>query len=149
GGVTKTATLTVSPGSSTSGGGIASLTLNPTAVVGGTPSAGTVTVDQVALDGDQTVTLQSSNTGAATVPANVLVPAGATSATFTVTTKSVSSAASVPLSASLGSVTKTASLAVNPASTPPPPPTSGPAVYIAPNGSSSGQGTLASPWDIT
>ena len=65
---------------------LASLTVNPSSVVGGSPSTGTVTLTGPAPAGGALVSLSSSNTSAATVPASVTVAAGATSATFAVTT---------------------------------------------------------------
>ena len=55
--------------------------------------------------------------GRATVPATVTVPAGATSANFTVTTKTVTATTSVVISATGGGVTRSATLTVNRAAT--------------------------------
>jgi hypothetical protein len=71
-----------------------------------------VTLLEVAPSGGTVVTLASSNTGVATVPASVTVPAGAQSATFTVSTIKVKSSTSVRISASAGGVTQTATLGV-------------------------------------
>ena len=84
----------------TNGVSVASLTLSPTVVVGGTSSQGTVTLSGSAPTGGATVTLTSSNTAAAQVPASVVVPAAATSATFTITTSAVSSSTTSTISAS-------------------------------------------------
>ncbi len=65
---------------------LTSLTVNPSSVVGGSPSTGTVTLSGPAPAGGAVVSLSSDNTLAATVPASVTVAAGATSATFPVTT---------------------------------------------------------------
>jgi hypothetical protein len=46
------------------------------------------------------ITLSSGNTGLATVPASVTIPAGATSATFTVNTSSVNSTATATIGGS-------------------------------------------------
>lgn len=79
------------------------LSLNPTSVIGGTTnSTGTVTINSIAPTGGIAVALSSSNTAAATVPANVTVAAGQTSATFTVTTLSVSSNTTSTITATLG-----------------------------------------------
>ncbi len=51
----------------------------------------------------------------ATVPTSVTVPAGATSATFPVTTRPVTTSGSVRISASGGGATRSATLTVNPA----------------------------------
>ena len=99
-----------------SGGGtvsLSSLTLNPTIVKGGTPSQGTVTLSGAAPVGGVVVTL-ASNKKAASVPANVTVPSGATSATFTVKTKVVLLKKIVTISASYSGVTKSAKLTVMP-----------------------------------
>ncbi|PYV11686.1 MAG: hypothetical protein DMG23_03555 [Acidobacteria bacterium] len=94
---------------------VSSLTLSPTSVVGGVQSStGTVTLNGPAPAGGAQVLLSSSNTGAATVPSNVTVPAGATSATFTVSTSPVSSSTSVAISGSYNGSTRTASLTVTP-----------------------------------
>jgi hypothetical protein len=75
-----------------------------------------VTLSGAAPTGGATVTLTSSNTTAAQVPASVTVAAGATTVTFSVTTSSVTSSTSVTLSGSYNGSTKTAPLTVNPAS---------------------------------
>lgn len=63
-----------------------SVSLSQNSVTGGTAVAGTVTLDSPAIGGGVSVTL-SSNTAAATVaPAQVTVPAGTTTAKFTVNT---------------------------------------------------------------
>jgi len=94
---------------------LSSLSLNPTSVVGGNSSTGTVTLTAPAPSGGFVVNLSSSNTNVATVPSTVTVPAGATSANFTVSTQAVSSATSVTITASAGGVSRTATLMVNPA----------------------------------
>ncbi len=88
-----------------------SVVLNPASVVGGTSSTGTVSLTGPAPSGGAVVTLSSSNT-AAQLPASVTVAAGATTATFTITTSAVASNASVTISGTYGA-TKTATLTVN------------------------------------
>ena len=61
---------------------LGSLTLNPSVLIGGAGSTGTVTLTSAAPAGGAVVTLTSSNTNAATVPASVTVAAGATIATL-------------------------------------------------------------------
>ena len=111
-GVTQTAPLTVTPQSATAT--LASLRLNPTSVNGGSPSTGTVALSAPALSGGTLVTLSSSNTSVATVPASVTIPAGSTSAVFTVTTLIVNSSTTVTISAIYAGVTQTAVLTVTP-----------------------------------
>jgi hypothetical protein len=66
------------------------------------------------------VTLASTNTAVATVPATVIVPAGATSATFTITTKPVTGTGTfADISGTAGGVTRGAPIHVNPAPTGP------------------------------
>ena len=96
----------------TNGVSVASVTVNPTVVVGGTSSQGTVTLSGPAPTGGATVTLTSSNTAAAQVPASVVVAAAASTATFTITTSAVSSSTSSTISASYNGSTQTASLGV-------------------------------------
>jgi fibronectin type 3 domain-containing protein len=67
-------------------GALVSLSLSPTTVTAPTPSTGTVTLSGPAPAGGLTITLSSSETRKARVPATVTVPAGQSSATFTVTT---------------------------------------------------------------
>ncbi len=95
---------------------LSSLSLNPTSVVGGNSSTGTVTLTAPAPSGGFVVNLSSSNTNVATVPNTVTVPAGATSATFTVSTRAVTSTTSVTITASANGVSRTATLTVNPSS---------------------------------
>jgi len=93
---------------------LSSVTLNPTSVVGGNPSTGTVTLTAAAPAGGAVVTLAS--TGAvASVPATVTVPAGALTATFTVTTPVVvGSGAASDIIATFGGVNQSATLTVTP-----------------------------------
>ena len=94
---------------------LASVALNPTTVTAGSTSQGTVTLSAAAPSSGAVITLSSSNTAAATLPASVSVASGATSVTFTVSTGSVSTPASSTISASYSGLTVTASLTVNPA----------------------------------
>ena len=91
---------------------VASLTLNPASVVGGTQSStGTVTLSAPAPAGGAQVLL-TSNSGAARVPSSVTVPAGATSATFTVNTSVVLVSTSATISATYNNSTRTATLSI-------------------------------------
>jgi hypothetical protein len=104
-GVTRSATLTVSPTLPP----LTGLSLNPTSVTGGTPSTGTVTLGSPAPAGGATVSLASRLPGSASVPATVTVPAGATSASFGITTFPVDNT-TVEISATLGGTTQFAAL---------------------------------------
>lgn len=95
---------------------VSGVSLTSSAIAGGNPVSGTVTISPAAGASGTAVTLSSSNTTAATVPASVSVASGATTAPFTVTTKGVDSSTSVTISATGGGATKTTTLTVNSAS---------------------------------
>jgi hypothetical protein len=120
GGATRSASLTVTsapPPPPT----LSSLSLNPTSVVGGVQSStGTVTLSGPAPAGGAQVILSSSNTAAARVPSSVIVAAGATSVSFTVSTSAVAASTTVTISAAYGGAARSASLTVTPAPAPPP-----------------------------
>src|SRR6185295_4068806 len=74
--------------------------LNPAAVVGGSSnSKNQVVLTGPAPTGGASVALSSSNLALGSLPASVLVPTGATSATFTISTTAVSTATPVTISA--------------------------------------------------
>jgi hypothetical protein len=106
-GVTRTATLTVTPDL-----GVAGVSLEPTSVTGGTASTGTVTLTGPAPTGGAVVALSSLLPSVAAVPATVTVAAGLSSATFTVTTFPVAASTGVDISATLSGTTRTATLTV-------------------------------------
>jgi hypothetical protein len=106
-GVTRSATLTVSPSLPP----LTGLSVSPSSVPGGTPSTGRVMLGSAAPSGGATVDLGSNLPGSASVPATVTVPAGATSATFEVTTFPVDNT-TVQLSATLGDTTQFAALSI-------------------------------------
>ncbi len=112
GSIVNRAFVTVSHGA-TNTTSIASLTLNPASVASGGASTGTVTLNAVATNG-AVLTLSSSNTAAATVPATVTVAPGASTATFPVSAKFVSSSTNVTISGTLGGVTQNSTLTVTP-----------------------------------
>ena len=92
---------------------LSSVSVSPTAVVGGAGSTGTVSLTAAAPAGGALVTLTSSN-AVATVSPSVTVAAGATSATFAMTTSAVAATTPVTLTATHGGVSRTATLTVNP-----------------------------------
>jgi len=99
---------------------LSSLTLNPTTVTGGNSSTGTVTLSAAAPAGGAAVALSSDNTNVARTPASVVIAAGATSATFTVTTSAVTASTAVTISGTYSGTTRSASLTVTPGAPPPP-----------------------------
>jgi hypothetical protein len=129
-----------------------SLTLNPSSVTGGNTSTGTVTIGSVAPAGGAVVTLSSSNTGAATVNWSVVIPAGESSAGFSINTKVLSTTQTTTIMASYPGPSLTATLtvvppvgvanvALNPSSVPGGGPTTGTVTLVqpAPNGGASVQ----------
>ena len=74
----------------------------------------TVYVSYPACSSGIPVALQSSNTSVATVPGTLTIAGGHTSATFTITTFSVTTTTSVNISATSDNVTKSMALTVTP-----------------------------------
>jgi len=118
-----TATVTGTYGSSTAQTSatilpatLIAVSVSPTSVKGSATTAvtGTVSLNGLAPTGGLVVKLTSSNTGAATVPASVTIPAGKATATFKVTHTKVSAQTAVTISASLAGTTQTTSLTVTP-----------------------------------
>lgn len=92
---------------------VSTITLNPASVTGGNTSQATVTLTSAAPAGGAVVSISRSN-AAASVPASVNIPAGATSGAFTITTSSVSSTTSSVISATYNGITKSSMLTINP-----------------------------------
>jgi len=110
-GVTRSASLTVTPVPIPLPV-LASLSLNPSSVVGGLGSStGTVTLTGAAPAGGSTIALSSSS-GAASVPSTVFVPAGATRASFPVRTSIVLISTSSTISALYRGTARTAVLSI-------------------------------------
>ncbi|HYO77345.1 MAG TPA: hypothetical protein VE010_12850, partial [Thermoanaerobaculia bacterium] len=86
-----------------SGIGVASVTLNPSEIIGGRSAIGTVTLLAPAGSEGAFIELASSNATAA-VPASIVIPAGASSGTFTVTTTPVLSAIDATITAAYGGI---------------------------------------------
>jgi uncharacterized protein (TIGR03437 family) len=105
---TQSATLTVNPPASATLTGVA---VSPAYVTGGTNATGTVTLGAAAPVGGTAVSLQS-NSATAQVPPFVIVPQGATTASFTISTTHVTSTQTVTITAKAGGVTETAVLIV-------------------------------------
>jgi hypothetical protein len=91
---------------------LSSVQVNPGNVVGGSPAVGTVTLTAKAATGGLSVALSSDDTAAATVPSSVVVPAGATSASFPVTTLAVANTQSALIIGHAGAVTTYAIITV-------------------------------------
>jgi hypothetical protein len=102
-GVTKTANVSVQPAA------LASLTLSPSTVTGGSTGMGKVTLTGPAPVSGIAVTL-ASKSALVNVPSKVIVPSGARSATFNIATTAVTRKILVTIAASQGGVTKNATL---------------------------------------
>ncbi len=109
--VSKSANLSVTPVATAAA--LSSVSVAPTSVAGGTAAIGTVTLSGSAPSGGTVVAL-SSNSTLATMPASITVPAGSTSATFSVNTSPIGSTRVATITASLNALSKTASLTINP-----------------------------------
>jgi len=91
---------------------ISSLSVSPDHVRDGASSQGTVTTD-FADTVPTTALLFSSDPSVATVPSSVVVPAGSSSATFTITTNAAAPETFVTITAAIANVPRTATLVVN------------------------------------
>jgi uncharacterized protein (TIGR03437 family) len=110
-GITQTVTLSVIPQAAPV---LSSLTVSPSAVIGGASTQGIVTLTAPSGFGSQQITLQSSSPVTASVPPFVFVPQGATSVQFTINTIRVITTQSVTITATQGAVTRVAILTVQP-----------------------------------
>jgi hypothetical protein len=99
-----------------------SIAISSASVAGGTSATGTVFLSSPSPSGGISVTLATSNSSAAQVPGTVNVPAGQTSANFSVTTFAVSANTSVTITA-FYDTTRSANLTVTRGTPPPPTPT--------------------------
>jgi len=111
GGTTPNATLTVAPPLF-----LSSLSVAPGSVAGGSNATATIALNGVAPAGGALVAL-TSDSPAAVVPSNVLVPEGQTGVTFGVKTNAVTTPTTATLAATYGGATPTtgtAKLVVNP-----------------------------------
>ena len=105
-GIEKTAVLDVLPPNVT-------VKVSPVTLTGGNTAAGTVLLDGKAPTGGLTVALTSDDTHAV-VPASVVVVAGKTSATFSISTTQVSAETQVEIGASVGEQLSTSTIVLRP-----------------------------------
>lgn len=92
---------------------LASISANPSSVVGGAPATGSIALS-AAASSPLTIALSSASS-AVTVPASVTVATGTTSATFAITTAAVTATTVTSLTASFNGVQKSTTFTVNPA----------------------------------
>ena len=132
---------------------LSGVSVNPTSVVGGNPSTGTVTLS--APQSGATVVALSTPLPAsvATMPSSITVPAGATSASFQIATKPVTETFNMNVFADLaGSPGRQALLIITAGSAPPPPPPPTPAApaLVAPAANATPAQPVAVDWtDVT
>jgi hypothetical protein len=98
----------------TTGVTLQSIVFNPATVAEGLSATATLTLSAPAPTGGVTINLNNSNPNAATVPANVTVAAGATTATFGVTTNTTALPTATTVSAELGGQLASATLDIVP-----------------------------------
>jgi len=103
----QTATLTIAPAV------VSSLTISPTTVAGGEDSTGTVTLSGPSGPEGTWVEI-TDNSDYEACPANVLVPAGTTSATFNITTSIVDDRTTATITVTHDGVSKSADLTITP-----------------------------------
>jgi len=120
---------------------LSNLTLKSSAVTGGSGTTGTVTLSRPAPTGGITIALRSNNRAAA-VPAACSVSAGATQATFRITTAAVSASTDVTLSGSYNGWTQGSELSVLPSHLLSSPPPGVPVIHVA-----SGNGCAVVAWE--
>ncbi len=99
-----------------------SMTISPASVTGGSNATGTVFLSAPAPSGGASITLSTSNGSAARAPGIVTVPAGQTSASYTLTTFAVTANTTVTITAFYDTTT-TASITVTRGTAPTPTPT--------------------------
>ena len=106
-GVSKTASLTLTPAT------LISITFNPATVIGGVGTTGTVNLSGDAPSGGVKVTISSSSSSISLLP-SVTIPAGSSSATFAVGTKSVTVATNAVVLGKLGTQSVTGTVTLDP-----------------------------------
>ncbi|WP_156023343.1 hypothetical protein [Terracoccus sp. 273MFTsu3.1] len=113
--------LTVAPPGTVPPAALASLALTSASIAGGATTTGTVTLTGPAPTGGATIRLSGSMEGQVVTPPSVTVPAGSTSATFTITAPSVPATYYVLIQAGLGFTAGTQArlLEIRPGSTAP------------------------------
>ena len=123
---------------------LSTFSTNPSTVVGGNPSSGTVVLSTPAPEGGALISLSSSHPAIASVPATTTAAANGFTATFTFTTAPVSTTTTVTITATYNGTTRTATVTVTPTVSEPPAATLQ-SLAISPSGligGSSAQGTV-------
>lgn len=108
GGASKSAMLTVQAPL------LHSVSVDPSLIIGGNSVSGTITLHHPAPTGGVTVAISASTTDA-TMPYTLMIPAGAITNTFTITTFGVQSTVKININASVSGTIKSTSLTITPA----------------------------------
>jgi hypothetical protein len=108
------AVRTFTPGPAPAPATLGSLDINPTSVIGGTSSSGTVVLSTGAPFGGALINLSSSNPAVASVPSTTTAAANSFTALFAVTTSAVTTSTPVTITAAYNGTTRTANLTVLP-----------------------------------
>jgi hypothetical protein len=111
GSVTRGEWITIFPDPNGGAAQLSTLTTGTSSATGGTSISGTVSLSKAAPSGGASVTLSTSNSSAAQVPPIVTVPAGQSSASFTITTSVVAANTSVTITGTYG-VSRSATITV-------------------------------------
>jgi hypothetical protein len=106
------AVRSLTPGPAPAPATLGSLDVNPSSVIGGSSSSGTVVLSTGAPFGGALINLSSSNPAVASVPATALAAANSFTALFTITTSAVATSTPVTITASYNGTSRTASLTV-------------------------------------
>jgi hypothetical protein len=110
-------TRTFTPQAGSAAPSLSAFAVSPTSVIGGSSATGTVSLSAPAPIGGTAVMLTSAD-ASASVPSSVTVAGGQSTATFAVSTTSVTSARPATLTATAGSTSRTATMTVDPPTTP-------------------------------
>ena len=112
------AVRTVNPGTSPPPPGLGSIDINPTTIVGGNASSGTVVLSTGAPFGGAVINLSSSNPSVASVPATVTAAENSFVGLFTITTSPVAANTTVNITATYNGTTRSGTLTVTPVGAP-------------------------------
>src|SRR5262245_17897291 len=123
---------------------LSTFSTNPSTVVGGNASSGTVVLSTSAQTGGAVISLSSSNPNVASVPATATAAENSFTATFMIATAAVAANTTITITAAYNGTTRTATLTVTPP-TPAPPAAALQSVTLNPAsvaGGSASQGTV-------
>jgi hypothetical protein len=113
GGVIRRITVIVAPENAVT---LTSFTITPSRIIGGNPASGTVVLNTAAPFGGAAVVVGAKRRNMVTVPATVLIPEGATTATFPIATDPIhgNKDRAVEIDATYNGITQTTTLTIAP-----------------------------------